>query len=60
MGKMKWLWIVIAVVIVLGVVIVNITRQAGNQAQAVQLARVRVEDITSRVRARVRSSPRRR
>jgi len=49
--KKKWLWIVIGVVLVVVLVVVNVTRSAGGKVESVQLARVRVEDVTSRVKA---------
>jgi HlyD family secretion protein len=47
----KWLWIGLAVVVVAGLVAANVIRGKSGKVEAVQLARVRVEDITSRVRA---------
>jgi HlyD family secretion protein len=49
-GK-KWLWIGIAVVLVLAIAGLNIARSARGKVESVQMARVRVEDVTSRVRA---------
>jgi HlyD family secretion protein len=49
--KKLWLWIGLGVVLVLILVGVNIAGQANKKGIAVQLAKVRVEDITSRVRA---------
>jgi HlyD family secretion protein len=49
--KKLWLWIVLGVVLVLILVGVNIASQSGKKATPVQFAKVRVEDITSRVRA---------
>jgi len=49
--KKKWLWIALGVVLVLVLVGVNIARGSKGKAQPVQLARLRVEDITSVVRA---------
>jgi HlyD family secretion protein len=51
MKKRKWLWIGLGAALVLILVIVNVAAQSGKKATSVQLARVRVEDITSRVRA---------
>jgi HlyD family secretion protein len=52
--RKTWLWIGLGVV-VLGLlallVVVNVARSKGGRVEAVQLARVRQEDITSRVRA---------
>jgi HlyD family secretion protein len=56
--KKKWLWIGLAVVLVGVVVAMNFARQAGKKGVGVQLARVRVEDITSRVRAPGKIEPR--
>jgi HlyD family secretion protein len=49
--KKKWLIIGIAVVVVAGLVAVNVMRGAKGKGESVQLARVRVEDVTSIVRA---------
>jgi HlyD family secretion protein len=49
--KKKWLWIALAGVLIIVVVIANIARSSGGQAQGVQLARLRIEDVTSRVKA---------
>jgi len=56
--KKKWLWIGLVVVVLAGLVISNIARQSGKKGVGVQLARVRVEDITSRVRAPGKIEPR--
>ena len=56
-GK-KWIWIGLAAIVVVGLLVVNFVRQARGNVQAVQLARVRVEDITSRVRAPGKIEPR--
>jgi len=56
--KKKWLWIGLAVVLVGVVVAMSFARQAGKKGVGVQLARVRVEDITSRVRAPGKIEPR--
>ena len=47
----KWLWIGLAVALVAAVVVLNVVRSKSGKVEAVQLARVRQEDITSRVRA---------
>jgi len=47
----KWLWIGLAVALVAAVVVANVVRGKAGKVEAVQLARVRLEDITSRVRA---------
>ena len=51
MKKKAWLWIGLAVVVLVVILVANMAGQAGKKGVAVQLARVRVEDITSRVRA---------
>src|SRR5438552_1947783 len=51
MKKKKWLWIGLGAALILILVIVNIAAQGGRKGVPVQLARVRTEDITSRVRA---------
>ena len=49
--KKKWLWIGIGGVLVVVLVIANLARSKGGNVQSVQLARLRVEDVTSRVKA---------
>lgn len=51
MKKKTWIWIGLAVVVLVAIVVANMAGQANKKGVAVQLARVRVEDITSRVRA---------
>jgi HlyD family secretion protein len=58
MKSKKWLWIGLAVVVVLALVGLNMAQSSKGKAQAVQFARVRVEDITSRVRAPGKIEPR--
>jgi HlyD family secretion protein len=49
--KKKWLWIGLGVLVVALIVVVNIVRATQGKVMAVQLAKVRLEDITSKVRA---------
>jgi len=49
--KKKWIWIGIGVVLVVAVVVANMARSSGGKVESVQLAKVRVEDVTSRVKA---------
>jgi HlyD family secretion protein len=56
-GK-AWLWIGLGVVVLALLVGVGVMRGAKGKAQAVQFARVRQEDITSRVRAPGKIEPR--
>ncbi|MBI1799122.1 MAG: efflux RND transporter periplasmic adaptor subunit [Candidatus Eisenbacteria bacterium] len=51
MKNKKWIWIGLGGVLVLLLIVVNVIHQSQASVQAVQFARVRVEDITSRVRA---------
>jgi HlyD family secretion protein len=51
MKSKKWIWIGLGVGLVLLLVVMNVIRQSQGSVEAVQFARVRVEDITSRVRA---------
>ncbi|HET9327723.1 MAG TPA: efflux RND transporter periplasmic adaptor subunit [Candidatus Eisenbacteria bacterium] len=51
MKKKKWLWIGLGVALLLVLVGVNMAAQGGKKGMAVQMARVRTEDITSKVRA---------
>lgn len=58
MKKNKWLWIGIGAVLVVLIIGMNVMRSAKGNVKAVQFARVRVEDITSRVRAPGKIEPR--
>jgi HlyD family secretion protein len=49
--KNKWLWIGIGAVLVVVLVGVGVAKSRKGDAVGVQMARVRVEDVTSRVRA---------
>jgi HlyD family secretion protein len=49
--KKKWIWIGLAAVVLIAIVVANLAGQANKKGIPVQLARIRVEDITSRVRA---------
>ncbi len=49
--KKKWLWIGLAAVVMILFVGMVFAKQSGKKEVPVQMARVRVEDITSRVRA---------
>jgi HlyD family secretion protein len=49
--KKKWLWIGIALLLVVVMFAINLARGSKGKVESVQLARVRVEDVTSRVRA---------
>ena len=51
MKSKKWLWIGLAAAVVVALVVANVIRSRAGKVESVQLARVRVEDITSRVRA---------
>ena len=53
-----WLWIGLGVVVLLALIAVGASRGGKGKAQAVQFARVRQEDITSRVRAPGKIEPR--
>ena len=56
--KKKWIWIGLAVVLVVIVIAANLVRGSGGRVVSVQFARVRREDITSRVRAPGKIEPR--
>jgi HlyD family secretion protein len=56
--KRKWLWIGLAVAVVALLVVANVIRGARGKVEPVQLARLRIEDITSRVRAPGKIEPR--
>jgi HlyD family secretion protein len=49
--KKKWIWIVLGAVVVVVLVGLGMARGAKGKVESVQLARVRREDVTSRVRA---------
>jgi len=56
--KKKWIWIGLAGLVVVLLIAGNVARQSGGKVVPVQLARVRREDITSRVRAPGKIEPR--
>src|SRR5258706_13576560 len=56
-GKL-WLWIGLGVVVLAALIGMSVARGGKGKAQAVQFARVREEDITSRVRAPGKIEPR--
>uniref|UniRef100_A0A832I3F0 Efflux RND transporter periplasmic adaptor subunit n=1 Tax=Eiseniibacteriota bacterium TaxID=2212470 RepID=A0A832I3F0_UNCEI len=56
--KKRWVWIGLAAVVVVALVAVNVARQQAGKVTSVQYARVRVEDITARVRAPGKIEPR--
>ncbi len=58
MKRKKWLWIGIAAVVVVLLVVANVVRSARGRVEPVQFARVRLEDITSHVRAPGKIEPR--
>lgn len=51
MKKKAWLWVIVGVVVVGAIVAIGITNNMRAGVQAVQLAKVRREDVTARVRA---------
>lgn len=57
-GKMKWLWIGLAALLVVLLIVANVARQSGAKTTGVQMAKVRQEDVTSRVRAPGKIEPR--
>ena len=56
-GKL-WLWIGLGALVLVLLIVVGVMRSGKGNAQAVQFARVRQEDITSRVRAPGKIEPR--
>jgi HlyD family secretion protein len=56
--KNKWLWIGIGAAVVVLLVVVSLARGKGGKVESVQLARVRTEDVTARVRAPGKIEPR--
>ena len=49
--KKKWLWIALGAIVLVVVIGLGVARNAKGRVQAVQMAKVRREDVTSRVRA---------
>lgn len=56
--KKKWLWIALAVVLLVVVIGANVARQSNGKGVPAQFARVRTEDVTARVRAPGKIEPR--
>jgi HlyD family secretion protein len=51
MKNKAWLWIALGVVVVVALVAVGVTKNAQGKVEPVQLAKARLEDVTSLVRA---------
>lgn len=49
--KKKWIWVALGGVLLIAVVVANMARSSSGKVESVQLARVRIEDVTSRVKA---------
>src|SRR5262245_27112424 len=49
--KKRWIWIALAAVLLVVVIGMSMARGAKGKVQSVQMAKVRLEDVTSRVRA---------
>jgi len=49
--KKKWIWIGLGGVVVVALIVANVVRSTRGKVEPVQLAKVRVEDVTSRVKA---------
>jgi HlyD family secretion protein len=58
MKKKRWIWIGLGLLVVILIVVANLVRQSSGRAASVQFARVRVEDVTARVRAPGKIEPR--
>lgn len=56
--KGKWIWIGLGAVVVLAIVGVSVFRSTRGKVESVQLAKVRREDVTARVRAPGKIEPR--
>jgi HlyD family secretion protein len=56
--KKKWIWIAGGAVVVIVLVGLGLARGSGGKVESVQMARVRREDVTSRVRAPGKIEPR--
>jgi HlyD family secretion protein len=56
--KKRWIWIGLAVVLMAVLIGVSVVRQSGKKVTSVQFAKVRREDVTSRVRAPGKIEPR--
>ena len=52
------LWIALGAILLIAIVAIGVTKQMNSRVMAVQLAKVRVEDITSTVRAPGKIEPR--
>ena len=60
-GPMKnrpWLWVVLGVVVIALLIAVSVSKNSHGKVEAVQMARVRREDVTARVRAPGKIEPR--
>src|SRR5262245_5569860 len=49
--KKKWIWIALGAVVLVVVIGMSMARNAKGRVQSVQMAKVRLQDVTSRVRA---------
>src|ERR1041385_1853784 len=49
--KKKWIWIALGAIVLVAIIGLGAVRNAKGKVQAVQMAKVRREDVTSRVRA---------
>ena len=56
--KKKWLWIGLVAIVLIAMIGLNLARQSQGKVTGVQVAKVRVDDITSRVRAPGKIEPR--
>src|SRR5438093_6159583 len=56
--KARWIWIGLGVVATVGLITVGVVRGKRSKVTPVQFARVRLEDITARVRAPGKIEPR--
>ncbi len=56
--KKRWIWIALGAVVVVAIVGISIARGVKGKVESVQLAKVRREDVTSRVRAPGKIEPR--
>src|SRR5580765_6880567 len=49
--KKKWIWIALGAIVLVAIIGLGAVRNAKGKVQSVQMAKVRREDVTSRVRA---------
>ena len=56
--KKKWIWIALGAIVLVAIIGLGAVRNAKGKVQSVQMAKVRREDVTARVRAPGKIEPR--